>query len=294
LRGLYPEAQSGFLWTLTFSDREKQVDALKAAQAFADIRVWLYENEWHCIRVMEQGSRNGNWHYHLVTLERMDWHKLHDYITTRGFGTILHVVEKPLDALDYVAKYVAKNIRSNLMQSGRVRKWGCIGFSGCTANNVRIKKKTLQLVKNTYDGLWEVGEYRSEGTLILQWVHRQILNPLQPVIKMIELKPATLAKIQAAALSGTPCIVGEYRVCDVVTKDVSDFKTGVKVPRVLVSHTIETSKSAIVVAEWLPPGSDAKTVKAPAKKGDIVIIEVQSMASKFGSIKINGTVTPVL
>lgn len=293
LKRLSGNPPKGFLWTLTFADPEAQKNPREAANLFRPLRLKMQQDGKVFLRTMEAGARNGNWHYHLVTFQRWDFHALRSLVVSYGFGMVLDVREKETDQLAYVAKYVAKNIgyHSSPLAS-YVRRWGCVGFEGVSCRNVKVTKRVLHLVKNTFERLYDWCEWRLDGELLIRQKLRETsLNPLEPsYTKMNELTSAQVKRVSTCAAQGVPCILGEYRVCDVEIKNVKDSKTGVSTPRVLVQHTVETAKQALVVSEWLPVGADPKAVKAPAAKGDIVIVEIYSMSTKFGATRLGGTI----
>jgi len=293
LRSLYPERSTFVLWTLTFADPAAQWSTKEASKRFVPVGDWLNKQGYKLVRVLERGARNGRWHYHLVTFDRIPWDVLQERIMRYGFGKVLDYREKTMDSYHYVAKYLGKQFGQKAGDAAnRVRRFGCIGFKGTPCSRVQTLNRKLTLVADM-DPIRPITLFQvlCDDKLVSLHVRREVLEDEDELIYTMKISSALIQKLQDNALAGVPSLVAEYRVCDVVTKQVSDYKTGVKVDRVIVSHTIETAKGALHLTEWLPPGADPKAVKAPAQKGDVVLIELTAMVVKFGNTTLSGTIT---
>lgn len=281
----------GYLWTLTFKtyteEKEAKAKAILLFQWMRDhARQAVFSTEWH--------PGGHGIHFHLATCQRWDAGQMWGICARYGFGIIDVRSPMSVERLFYVAKYLAKDFtRRNVRHVAQLTRWGCIGFTGCRCKDVRLKQTLDRLVEYSLPD-WRNSDYwgeTPEGQLVLL---RYSTNQIEERIRnAMELKPLQQKDVLARVTRGEPVIAGEYRGCEVKSAQVSDFKSGQKVARTVVEHTVEFEIGTRTVSEWLPQGADARAVKAPALKGDKVLVIVTSMSNRLGTVRLGGTILPL-
>ena len=269
-----PAPKSCKLWTYTFADPSLRTDPGRALDTWIPLGEWLRKTGKQCVRVLEQGEK-GAWHFHAVTPDWWDVTEVRRKAEYLGFGRI-NAKEIPIEHAHYVAKYVGKSHGKLKMPPGR-RQWACVGFKGVSSKDIRYHSRTVVVLRDepreflVHEVVWKLGS---------SVLHRVRLRPPHDAsdgIHMIELKPAQAKELTATLARGDIVALGEYRGCNVKIQPVDDWKTKQKVDRVVVEHACEINASPVVVSQWLPAGADAKAVKAPANRGELVVIHVSQM-----------------
>jgi len=87
--------------------------------------------------------------------------------------------------------------------------------------------------------------------------------------------------------------LGEYRGTKAETVNYRDKQTGNRASFSSINHVVETGDQTVTVQERLPDGADIKAVKPPFKKGQKVLVQVESIERVSGFIRATGTMTPV-
>jgi len=279
------------LWTFTFPDAETRADPRKAMDRWPPVAKWLLLRGFRMVRVLEQGEL-GAWHIHGITPDFIPVKALRMVAEKAGFGRI-NVKRIPVEHAAYIAKYLAKQFMDKRM--ARIKKWGCIGFEGFTVPQIEMVEKTRILVPRCYDNhLWT--------RILWVWpdktVHvariREANSDGSETDKIMNIKPHWMPVIERELSSGASILLGEYRGCEAVTKQVNAYEGGKivgKVSRVVVTHFVEdTNGKGHEYRERLPDPSNrpdgtvlkAGELKAPASRGDMVLVRVTNMSRQFG------------
>jgi len=111
---------------------------------------------------------------------------------------------------------------------------------------------------------------------------------------MRELTKEQTEKVLKLVSTGDIVGVGEYRACEVVEKEMADFKNpAVKHKRVVVTHKVDFGVTCErrEFDEVLPVGADAKSVTPPAKSGEFVAVAVDGMNAYRGGTNYKGRIT---
>jgi len=277
------------LWTFTFPDAETRADPQKAMKRWPPLAQWIRDQGWRCVRVLERGEL-GAWHIHAVTPEFWPVRKVRAAAERFGFGRV-NVKPIPSVRAPYVAKYVGKNLHGDVRG---IRRWGCIGFKGFGVTDIEIVKKTRILVERAYDPvlysrlIWAV-----DGTPLHVARLRPVVQGQPDDAKIMNIKPHWLPVIHAQLTSGKIVMLGEYRGCEAITKQVNAYEGGKvvgKVSRVIVTHHVEDPqgksfdfRESVPDANNRPNGTDARgDIKPPASRGDVVLVHVTNMSDKWG------------
>lgn len=281
-----------YLHTMTFKgDAPDEKTAARALKSWIDSSYYR-KHPIPFVWVMQKGDEFGRIHFHLVTAKKWEESRFRKAVKRNGFGRY-NVRERPIERSGYAARYVGRWCKFPLAKG--TRSWGVVGANRVRCVDVVKREKVLPLVayepQPLFDTLfWRCREYRVTITFLNRYP-----CDLQPVVyKMNELKPAAAKVVLAELLKGGSHAVGEYRMSDVRTLEYADKKNpgAPKIRRVIVSHTVECGNEAVTVKEWLPSGADEKSVKAPANRGDVVLVRIDSQASQFGRDReINGSIT---
>lgn len=250
---------------------------------------WIRDQGWKCVRVLEQGDL-GAWHIHAVTPEFWPVNRVRAAAERYGFGRV-NVRPIPVHRAPYVAKYVGKKFTQDLRG---VRRWGCIGFAGFAVTDIEFVNKSRILVENTYDSplvsrlIWAVDGQPLHVARLREFV------PGQPdTAKVMNIKAHWLPVVHAELCAGKIVMLGEYRGCEAITKEVNAYEGGKivgKVSRVTITHHVEDPKGKSFDFRETQPdplkrpnGTDVTNdIKPPAAKGDIVLVHVTNMSDKWG------------
>jgi len=232
------------------------------------------------VHSFEMAPDSGYWHFHAVTPERWDVNEIRAVSNEHGFGRI-HVKEIPVSEVKYLAKYVAK---PNAQMPRGARKWACHGFKGIRAADVVVTNKVaFDTLPDTHAvGLWDGWEWRCPDNQTITVLTRADADPFFPRLKVMDLKPFAVKEILAAIAQGKVVAVGEYRGFQVRTQKVANKTTYQFEERAIVEHTVEFGASSVKISEWLPTGADAKSVKAPANKGELVFCVITEISRQYG------------
>lgn len=101
---------------------------------------------------------------------------------------------------------------------------------------------------------------------------------------MPKLTPALITRIE----NGDVVMIAEWRQCNVDTVKLKDKVSGAVRVSTVCRHGLETSKEQVSCSEWLPDGTDAKSVKIPFAKGQAVVIVVTSVNREKGLLTVGG------
>jgi len=281
-----------FLHTFTFSGDEPDVkEAARRLHSFT-LSKYYKAHPIPFVWVLQRGDEGGRLHFHLVTAEKWEESRFRKAIKKNGFGRY-NVRERPVYRAFYAARYVGRWCRFPLPKG--TRSWGAVRCDKVKQANVVKKETVLTLVAPEphpiFDLLvWTCPEYNLEVVSR----NREFRPGYAVALKMNELKPAATKVLLAEMLKGGSHVIGEYRMSDVRALEYADKKNpgAPKIRRVIVSHTVECGNEAVTVKEWLPTGADEKAVKAPAARGDVVLVRIDSQTSQFGRDReITGSIT---
>jgi len=267
-----------YLWTWTFADPFPRHDVVEALKRWEGLRKSLQRDGRKFVRSIEQGDKSGHWHFHAVTPDRWSAKDMWARSFRFGFGRP-DVKPVPIDKGLYVAKYIRKRLN---LPPGR-RRWACVGFDGVPASRLKCATKVLQVVAIEPRSYWYHGKEWSlpdNRTLIVRTEGEP--PPTEPRFIKMEIKPNAGKHVLEQLAKGKFVAVGEYRGTSTREQRVTDYKTNQSVSKVIVEHTIEFGTKAITASEWLPPGATAESVKAPANKGDAVMVEYTGISKKYG------------
>jgi len=277
---------SAYLWTWTFADalpREDPVEAMKRWKVHA---TWLLRSGKKLLRALERGSKGGAYHFHAVTHQRWDVNEIRKMATAHGFGRV-NVKVIPRDKVSYVAKYLGKPGRFPIPRG--VRLWACIGYTGVRINDIRCRVKTLTVpVIDLYPCMVSVKRWTLDGQILHETLLRPDWNGDESEIQTMNITKENVQHIATLIASGAILCVAEYRLCAtrelVFDEQKKGVPTGRKITRKIVEHSVETGNPTeqITVSEWMSDDCDLKTVKAPAAKGEPVLIEIAQFSKQFG------------
>lgn len=99
------------------------------------------------------------------------------------------------------------------------------------------------------------------------------------------------SEITALVMKGRPVLLVEYRATETDTINRKVVKAGESAVMPVVKHKVLVGNDSWEVTEFMPDGTDLKTVKRPfdAAMRDMLVIEVEAMErTKFGN-RITGT-----
>jgi hypothetical protein len=283
-----PAPKACYLWTLTFPDALTRGDPRLAMKRWDSFRKWLDKTGKLGVRALERGEK-GAFHFHVATPQWWDAREMWDAGDRYGFGRV-NVRERPIAAAYYLAKYVGKGTGRKWLPRG-MRQWGCFGFKGVSAQNLRWTEKARVVVPNAYDGkLFDVLVWKVDDAVAFT---QRLRAPHAGAdeIKTMELKPAQVKEIVSKLVSGVICVVGEFRGVSVRTQAMTDNKTNTKVERVLVEAAVELGGKAVTVTEWTKPGTKETEVKlTQIQRGEPCLIQVESVKWFAGHQQISGVV----
>jgi len=106
---------------------------------------------------------------------------------------------------------------------------------------------------------------------------------------------ATIKQVHERVTEGQILAVAEYRGFRLECIRYRDKKTGAAVSAPIVTHAVELGAQQAKVSEWLPDGTPvddkglATNYQPQFKKGDQIVIKVESLKNERGSFTINGT-----
>lgn len=89
-------------------------------------------------------------------------------------------------------------------------------------------------------------------------------------------------------LAGEPLIVVEYRSFKIDAIRYRDKQTQQTVARNIVKHGIEMGDAQVSVTEWLPDGTDLKTVNPAFAKGEKCVLKLRGMEPQQGFYNASG------
>lgn len=272
-----------YLWTWTCPDEHGRTDIRELARRWAALAKWLHRSGKRCVRVFEAGSRGGAFHVHAVTPDWWDVNEIRRQSEKCLFGRI-NVKRIPREKISYLAKYLRKETK---LPEG-VRRWGAVGFPAITKASVKIKDESLTLKTGVCENPFvDVVEWLDpNGVLLFRRTVRKNWDPnVAPIIKQMKLTNENTQQVMALLLKGKILCVGEYRRTDVrEIRVTAQGATGARSTRVIVEHTVELGDGgqSVKCSEWLPDGADKSQVKAPAARGEPVLVEVESMSRQYG------------
>lgn len=92
---------------------------------------------------------------------------------------------------------------------------------------------------------------------------------------------------------GTLAFLAEYRGGQAVCIPYVSKKTGKSEVMLKAKHAVEVGSQPILVDESLKDGTNLDVWKAPATKGQRVLVEITWLDSAMGSFKARGKITPI-
>lgn len=270
----------GFLWTWTFPDERGQADPRYAMDCWIKHVHWLVRRGFRGVRAMERGSKSGHYHFHAVTDQRWDVNLIRAHAEKCGFGRI-DVEEIPRDRIYYVAKYIGKPGRWRMPRGFRL--WGCFGFSGVRAKDIRFRELTLTVpVEDVSPVLRSVTRWTLDGELLREYLLRSDWNGDPAEIHTMNITKENLLHIANVIATGAIIGVGEYRTCTARKLEFVKEGSDKKETRKLVEHGVEFGNEQVTVSEWLADDADLAAVKPAMNKGEACIIEIQNFSPKYG------------
>lgn len=276
----------GFLWTWTFPDERGQYDVRYAMACWKKHATWLRDSGKRLVRSIERGGKSGQYHFHGVTDQRWDINEIRENATRCGFGRV-NVKVVPRERVYYIAKYIGKPGRWTIPAG--VRLWAAIGFQGVKMRDVRCKITSLTVtLKSVRPLVTSVIRWRFDGKITHERLVRADWNGDLAEIHEMNITKDQALKMGELLASGAMLALAEYRTCEArqMTFDEENKKTGEKtgkkVTRKLVEHGVEVGNQQVTVTEWLPDDSELSAVKAPAAKGEAVVVEIDGFSKRFG------------
>lgn len=270
-----------YLWTFTFPEEEVRLNPLACAARWRTFMNDRRMRKRMFVHVLEP-SKRGYWHFHVVTPERWEVDELRLVSEVHGFGRI-HVKRVPVSKVDYVAKYLQKDIPGDV----RIRRWACHGFVGTKVRSIRITTDSTSRDSSSdqrpaYTRL--IIQYGDSFSKVLRLRLTENGKELDQRMKITDTQMKELVKM---ATNNQPPLVGEYRGFEVRAIKIADDENP---NHITVKHVVEygvefptvTGVKAVKCSMWLPTGADAATVKAPATKGEFVVVELTGMSFKYG------------
>lgn len=103
----------------------------------------------------------------------------------------------------------------------------------------------------------------------------------------------TKEQVAEKALQGVPVVVAEYRAgkTDKITYRASKGpQAGSMVTRDTVKHSIEMGDVQVMVTEWLPDGKKPEDVVIPYKKGQRVVVTLETLEPDKGFFRAGGKI----
>lgn len=288
IQHLFRDEKHCHLWTYTFADDVPPKEAARRWRLFVR---WHVDTGRKCVRVLESGSLNGRWHYHCVTPERWNVNEVRQAAERYGFGRI-NVKRLPAEKAHYVAKYLAKQNRSNLPPGQR--RWACVGFQGVPVNRVEASSTTIYVPK-----IWEGKPYTA---VVWHWGNeepsrheiRRVEPPGVEEVHHLYVSATESNAFMASLLAGEFLMIGEYRGLSVTQKVLKDPTTKTKIERAFVEHVLDCSGTTKTVSERLPAGADINAVTLPAQPGTVVKVLLESVRIHKGLQYLGGVVKPLL
>jgi len=279
-----------YLWSFTFPDLVEPSLALKRWERF---RQWLQRSGKVAVRVLERGTKGERrWHLHTVSPQRWELAEVRPMAERYGFGRI-NVKRIPADRARYVAKYIGKQF-ADVDGRANCRLWACIGFHGALVRNTRIKVEVDNSQLALCSGLIDFWVWTFPDGQTLRFPLRPESETVEnPILKKMDIKASQAKELLADLAAGNLVMVGEYRGYAVRAIKLKDQKSGATVDRVVVEHNVEVNGVARTVGEWLPTGATAKDVKAPAVRGDVVKVTVETAKRFGGQMSYGGTIKPL-
>jgi len=273
-----------FLWTWTFADELPRQSALEAMKRWMPHAVWLRRSGKKLLRALERGSKGGAYHFHAITHQRWDINEIRKHAESCGFGRI-NVTVIPRDRVGYVAKYLGKPGRFPIPKG--VRLWACIGYQGVKRNDVRCRVTQLTIpVIDAYPFFVSVKRWTLDGVTIAEKILRPDWTGRKTEIQVMNITKENIQHIATLVAGGSILAVAEYRTCSARKLEFAEEKKGVatgkQVTRKIVEHGVELGNEQVTVSEWLPDDADISAVKAPAAKGEPVLVEVGQFSRKYG------------
>lgn len=116
---------------------------------------------------------------------------------------------------------------------------------------------------------------------------------LQHKNNMNESKVITMKEAVELFQRGKVVAVGEYRSSKPETIHYRDRESGKAAEFSQLRHTVEFNGESVQVSERVGDDFKPAEYRAPFKKGDMVLVELQSMEIVRGSISVRGVVHPV-
>jgi len=109
----------------------------------------------------------------------------------------------------------------------------------------------------------------------------------------MKLSAEDTSKVLAAVSAGRIVFIGEWRGSKPETINYTSKTTGQAASFSRVQHTVEIGEGdrveAFKVSERVPDRVKPEDMKAPAKKGQRVLVEVQSIVQDKGNVVVNAT-----
>lgn len=113
-----------------------------------------------------------------------------------------------------------------------------------------------------------------------------------------ELKEHQVREIlRCLLIDGAVAAVGEYRGSLTRGFSAEDPDTKQSTRRVSVIHTVECGARRLAVTEYLPEGSDESSLKAPAQRGEMVLVRIRKCSVGFkptDAVQVTGHIIPLL
>jgi len=275
-----------YLWTFTLPTGTASLTELQAAWlSFMHHRARDIP-QFRGLRVFEP-SPTMRWHVHAVVVKRCDVTTIRKHALKCGFGRI-NAKRIPASKATYILKYLSK---SRWLGEGGARLVACFGFKGMPLRKMRRVDDYLRWV------LDETPFMQPGGGRFFPWHQREeaAWKVWRSRLNSGTLPPPTMTKLslqkhidQAIGLlnAGNVVVLAEWRGAKVLAGEFSDEDNpNVKVHRVSIVHSLEVSKTAsgaemeqLQVREYLPDGTDEKSIKFTMQAGDKVIAVLKSYA----------------
>lgn len=101
------------------------------------------------------------------------------------------------------------------------------------------------------------------------------------------------ASIAERLSKGEVLAVCEWRGFKVEEVTLTDTKTGRQRKSCVVRHAVELGADQVAITEWMPDGTDPKSIKFPYNRGDRLLVVLSGLQTQKGLKMASGKFEPV-